>query len=191
MDFEDSRLALFPEPNAYIQKFDKEDCKKTGIKKIVFQEPYESVPAFHIDNHFVKRDCDCVRPPQRNDCNCDKIKKQNKHFECEKRPHRNHQETTNNGFGFDIKGMLPLLSLFGKGGGADLNNLVGLMTNNSSNGASLNTTSLITNLLSNKEALSGILNIFKGGGFSFGKKQGVKKEIKSTDFEIKNYTRVE
>ena len=43
----------------------------------------------------------------------------------------------------------------------------------------------------NKDAMSGILNMFKGGGLNlFNKQQSPQKELKTTDFEIKNYTRV-
>ena len=51
---EDSRFALFSEPNAYIQRFDnrKQEKKEFDIKKVVFQEPYEVLPDYHIKNDF-------------------------------------------------------------------------------------------------------------------------------------------
>lgn len=193
MEFEDSRFALFPEPNAYIQKF---DCEKEEIKKIVFQEPYESMPAFYLDNNFKKGDCSCSLNKhnekckhQPNQCNNNNINHHNDN--C-------HKETSK-GFGFDLKSFLPLISMFNKGGGVDLSNIVGLLNNSnnsqtqsSQNGNNTNPMTLISNLLSNKDAMGGILNLFKGGRLNlFNKKTQAKKDLKTTDFEIKNYTRVE
>lgn len=226
MEFEDSRFALFPEPNAYIQKFDKE-IKKKEIKKIVFQEPYETLPNHYINNNFTKHDCDYVAKHNNhsnnkydnldcncnqrnnnqcgnafskeefcynhnsNNCNCDHANsgyndKFNHNDNC-------HNEKINqNGFGFDIKNLLPLISMFSKGGGADLSSLVGMLNNGNNSQNNQNSMNLISTLMSNKDAMGGILNLFKGGGLNlFGKKQTAKKELKTTDFEIKNYTRVE
>ena len=210
MEFEDSRFALFPEPNAYIQNFNKPTQKDKEIKKIVFQEPYECLPNFYINNNFTKRDCNCVKNNNSKGCTCDNIKHLNNQYNnllpkdnCrfDNNSHCQHNENCNNtksqknnGFGFDIKSLFPLLSLFNKGGGADLSQLVGLFNNssNSQNGNNSNPMNLISSILSNKDAMSGILNMFKGGGLNlFGKKQTPKKELKTSDFEIKNYTRVE
>ena len=100
---------------------------------------------------------------------------------------------------FDLKSFLPLISMFNKGGGVDLSNIVGLLNNSNNsqtqslqNGNNTNPMALISNLLSNKDAMGGILNLFKGGGLNlFNKKTQAKKDLKTTDFEIKNYTRVE
>ena len=54
---EDSRNALFVEPNAYIQKVGN---KEKSPSKIIFQEPYESVPNYYMNNGFKKGECDCV-----------------------------------------------------------------------------------------------------------------------------------
>lgn len=225
MEFEDSRLALFPEPNAYIQKFDK-DCKEKNIKKVVFQEPYETLPNFYINNNFTKHGCDCIKNNNHSNnkynnhdynhrnknqcgnlfpkegfcynhsgdnCNCE-----HGNFGCNDKFNHNdncHNEKTNqNGLGFDLKSLLPLLSLFNKGGGADFSSLVGMLSNTdkSQTGNDKNPMNLISNLMSNKDMMSGMLNLFKGGGLNiFSKKQTAKKELKTTDFEIKNYTRVE
>ena len=189
MEFEDSRNALFVEPNAYIQKFD--NCKSDKeVKKIVFQEPYETLPNHYLNNNFKKHDCDCVsksHKPNKHDCSFNDKKNFNNHDNnCN---HTNKQT----GFSFDMKSLLPFLGLFNKGGGADLSNLVGML-NNGNNLQNNNSSpiSLISSLMSNKDMMSGILNLFKGGGLNFfNKKQATKKEIKTTDFEIKNYTRVE
>ena len=210
MNLEDSRNALYCDPNAYIQKVKKID--KCEPRKVVFQEPYETLPNFYINNNFTKHNCDCVSSNQNNNHklnlnNCDDNSGcgnknfNNKHGNCNSNNQCEHNNNChnsnfqkNNGFGFDVKSLLPLLSLFNKGGGADFSQLVGLLnnTNNSQNVNNSNSIGLISSLMSNKDAMSGILNIFKGGGLNlFGKKQTAKKELKTTDYEIKNYTRVE
>ncbi|MBO5954658.1 MAG: hypothetical protein J6Q13_01670 [Clostridia bacterium] len=100
----------------------------------------------------------------------------------------------NNGFGFDLKNLMPLFRLFNKGSGTDLSQLVGLLNNvsNTQIGNNSNPMNMISSILSNKDAMGGILNMFKGGGLNlFNKKPKVTKQVKTTDFEIKNYTRVE
>lgn len=206
MDFEDSRYALFPEPNAYIQRFDNREKKEP--KKVVFQEPYETLPNYHINNNFTKHDCDCISNKKNNsqninnhDFNCNHNNQYgniNKNSSSQSKHDDNcHHDDFNkkNSFGFDLKSLMPLLGLFNKGGGADLSSIVGLLNNANNSHQSLNSANpmnLISSILSNRDAVSGILNMFKGGGFNlFNKKQQVKKELKTTDFEIKNYTRVE
>ena len=218
MEFGDSRNALFTEPNAYIQKF-KADCKNKEIKKIVFQEPYETLPNFYINNTFTKHNCDCVSNKQNNNHNSNSNKHDNNcgcvnnnfnshsncdcycnHDSCNLNNQYQHNDSCHNGnsqknnaFGFDLKSLLPLMGLFNKGG-ADITQLVGLLnnTNNPQNGNNSNPMNLFSNLFSNKDMMAGIMNLFKGGGFNlFGKKQTQSKKLKTTDFEIKNYTRVE
>lgn len=189
MEFEDSRYALFPEPNAYIQKFNikKEDKE---IKKIVFQEPYETLPNYHLNNNFTKHDCDCVSKSkfgesEKGDCGYNKKNSSSHNNNC------NNNNTKQHSFGLDLKGLLPILGLLNKGG-ADLGNLVGLLSNNSNSENLTGSMGLISNLMSNKDIMGGLLNLFKGGGLNFfNKKPQTKKELKTTDFEIKNYTRVE
>ena len=160
------------------------------------------MPNYYLNNNFKKRDCNCIPDNSKNhnsnsnnhDCNCNHgNKNSNDRSNCNN--DCNHGNSNNqNGFGFDLKSLIPLLGMFNKGGGADLSSLVGLLnnTNNSKNGNNSNPMSFISSILSNPNAMSGILNMFKGGGLNlFGKKQTAKKELKSTDFEIKNYTRVE
>ena len=186
MDFEDSRLALFPEPNAYIKKFEK---KEKPPQKIVFQEPYECIPTYYINNNFKKENCNCVpsKSKNKNSNNCD----------CNSKNQSFNNTNKQKGFGFDLKSLMPLLSIFNKGSGADLSNIVGLLNNdsnvqNDSQSSSSSPINLISGLLSNKDVISNVLNIFKGGKFDFfNKKQTTKKQPKTTDFEIKHYTRVE
>lgn len=215
MEFEDSRNALFCDPNAYIQKIEKRD--KCEPRKVVFQEPYDNLPNFYINNNFKKGDCNCISDNSKNhnsnsnnhDCNCNHNSNNHQHqhnYNCN-HENKNSNDGSNrdcdcnqgnsnnqNGFGFDLKSLMPLLGMFNKGGGADLSSLVGLLnnTNNSQNGNNSNPMGFISSILSNPNAMSGILNMFKGGGLNlFNKKQTAKKEIKTTDFEIRNYTRVE
>lgn len=186
MEFEDSRNALFVEPNAYIQKFDSKEKNKT--KKIVFQEPYECMPNYYLNNDFKKGDCDCVHKKHNKD-NCEQ--KENKNWWNVGLLPKNEQKT--NGLGFELKNLMPLLGLFNKSGGANLGQIVGLLNNsNSQENGNVNPINLVSGLFSNNNAIGGILNLFKSGGFGmFNKSKGEKKEIKTTDFEIKNYTRVE
>ena len=158
MEYEDSRNALFVEPNAYVQNFRVKEEKKER-KKIIFSEPYECLPPYHINNNFKNKGCDCVSKPKE---------------KCEPKPKQNF-------FNFDFKSMLPLISSFG-GKGFDLGNITKMLAGNETNSLGL-----ISNLLSNKESLGNILNIFKGGKSEMSKT----KEIKSTDFPIKDYIRVE
>ncbi|MBR4998811.1 MAG: hypothetical protein IKY10_02915 [Clostridia bacterium] len=168
MEFEDSRMALFPEPNAYIQKCEKNMCEP---KKIVFQEPYDCMPAFHINNGFKKGNCDCVPKPKKQD-NC-------QHNQCDCAKNKSNQNSA-----FDLKSLLPLLGAFNNGSGSNLSSLVNLLNSNSA----ANSTNLISSLMANKDIMSGVLNLFKGKGKE---SKPAKKNIETTDFEIKNYTRVE
>lgn len=203
MELEDSRNALYCDPNAFIQRIEKkEDCKR---KKIVFQEPYESLPAFYINNNFQKHDCACV-PKFNHDCKNSsfinpRCNEHNNDCKCNDNNCKNstgcngkcHQEISSkpSPFGFDLKSLLPLLSLFNKGGGADFSQLVGLFNNanNSQNGNNSNPMSFISSILSNTDSMNGIMRLFSGGGLT--KTQPKKNNLKTTDFEIKNYTRVE
>ena len=74
MENEDSRNALYCDPNAYIQSVQKRE--KCEPRKVVFQEPYEQLPNFYINNNFIKRNCNCVKNYNAKDCNCDN----DKHF---------------------------------------------------------------------------------------------------------------
>ncbi len=181
MNFEDSRNALYVDPNAYIQKFEKSEKKQP--KKVVFSEPYECMPSYYIDNDFRKGNCDCIpRPLKPHEHHCDK---------CEKSNNNNISPRKSNGFNFDLKSLLPLLNVFNKGNGMDFGQIANLLNINKAENNNSNPMNLISSLLSNKDALAGILNMFKGGGLNlFNKSKPTKKEIKSSDFEIKNYTRV-
>lgn len=152
MNYEDSRNALFVEPNAYIQKFDNSD--KT--KKIVFQEPYECMPPHYLNNDFKKKECDCVPKPK----------------------NENNQQKPN----FDFKNLMPLMSMFTKN--SNLNEIVSLF----SKSGGVNLQNLLTSVLSNKDMFGGILKLFKGNK---NQKVNNKKEIVTTDYQIKNYTKVE
>lgn len=176
MEFEDSRNALFVEPNAYIQKY---DCEKKEIKKVIFQEPYECLPNYYINNNFIKGDCNCVK--QHKDFCKDKSNSIKKHCDCEQPNNKNNSCSNTN---FDLKNFLPLLAGLNKGG-MDFSSI----TNMLSNGGGFNFSSIMQSFIKNPNGIGNILNLFKGKN----KKENLKtpKEIKSTDFPIKNYTRVE
>ena len=153
---EDSRTALFVEPNAYIQNYNK----KENSKKVIFQEPYDCLPNYYIDNNFKKHNCDCVKKKQEN--------------------HKEHCQHGNSGFSFDIKNLLPLLGSFGKGGG-NLSNILSLFNAKTDNNSGLMSIFSNPNILS---SLSGLL---------LNKKQDTNKnkDLICTDYQIKNYTRVD
>lgn len=166
-DFEDSRYALYNDPNAYIQKNDKnKDHKRT---KIVFQEPYECMPNYYCNNDFKKHDCYC---------GCNRPKKED-----------------NVNFPFDLKKILPFLSSLGNGGG--LRDILKIFNTGGKDG--------LTNILSSLGNGGGISNIISSlGGEELGsllkgldisklfqKKSNKKTEMKSSEINIKDYTRVE
>lgn len=165
MEFEDSRNALFVEPNAYILK-DKKESK--GIKKIVFSEPYESVPNYYINNDFEKRNC-----------------------KCDKKDKPNFLQNNNcNAPNFDIKNILPLLAGFLRNG-FDVNKVVSMLGNNTANNSNLQ--GILPNILSILSSDTGknILNLLGNKNTKNNKKNTEKiTKIKSTDFCIKDYEKV-
>ena len=163
---EESNLnALFEEPNAYIQRYDDCGYKPNHIKKVVFSEPYENFPSYYIKEDFKKPKCDF----------CDKPKPKPK--PQPKFP-----------FSFDFKSLMPLLSMLGGKNKSNIGDLISILGSQSGD----SNASKITSLLQNKDLLSGALNLFKGGGLNlFKQKKENQKQAKTTDFQIKNYTRVE
>lgn len=171
MEFEDSRKALFCDPNAYIQGVNKKESKK-----IVFSEPYECAPNFYINNNFKKKDCNCTskdksnsnydnNKPEHHDCNCNHQNKGNKNFFS----------------GLNLQSLLPMLGLFNKGGGGglDLANIMSLFGGKGDY-------NMLSNLLGNKDMLANITSLF-----SAKKEKNETKKIQPTEIDIKNYTKVE
>ncbi len=138
---------------------------KKEPKKIVFSEPYECLPSYYPNNDFKKGKCDCVAKPKHKDC------------EREKKG----DVTQKKFFGLDFKSLMPILSMLG-GGGLDLSKIISILGNNSTE---QNPMSMISSLMQNSGGLGNILNLFKP------KTSTKKAGLKSTDFEITNYTRVE
>lgn len=128
---EDSKNALFVEPNAYINNFNFEqnhiEHKHKSIKKVVFSEPYDCMPNFRINNDFKKHNCDCVKPHKPPECN-----KKN---------------------GFDFKTFLPLLAKLNLGGNSNINNISSLL---SSIGGGMD----FSKLLSNPDLIQNVLKMF-------------------------------
>lgn len=134
MEFEDSRNALFTEPNAYIQNY----TPKKESKKVVFSEPYECVPNYYLNNNFKK-------------CNCDY---------CNKEKPKEHKECKNAILPkFDFKNLMPFLSMFNKGGNNNFSNILSLFggKNNESNSG------ILSSILGNKDLVTNILKMFSGG----------------------------
>lgn len=181
MEFEDSRNAIFCDPNAFIQ-----GCEKKQIKKVVFAEPYDCLPSFYIDNDFKKHHCDCVPKP--------KPPKPPRPSPCTPFP-----------FNFDFKNVMPILiGLLSKGGNTDISKMLsGLTSSNFANGAGeagsgFDFQQLIGMVAKNPKMLESVMSIFKGGGLknlfknkSKSSMQETDKQAKQTDHVIKNYTRVE
>lgn len=182
MEFEDNTKGLFSEPNAYVQKYEQPcDNKK---KKVVFQEPYDRLPTFYMDNGFKKGNCDCIPKPKPKD-------------EC------------NSPFSLDIKNILPLLSNLLGGSGSGISNILSSLgsnginissllnsnksetsQNSNGNNGGLNLSNLLSSFTNNGAGLNGIVDIFKN---IFGNKTSVKKSAKimqSSDISIKDYKRI-
>ena len=174
---EDSKKALFVEPNAYINHYNtKENCEVKPIKKVVFSEPYDCMPNFYLNNNFEKDCCECVNDKHTQNCNCN-----NKNIKHDCNCGQN-QKCDNNKpmFGFDIKNLMPILNSFNKGGigGLDLGSISSMF--NSSGGFDF------SKLLNNPQLITSVMSMLGGK-----KKSSTKKEeIICTDYEIKNYTRV-
>ena len=185
MDFEDSRNALFPEPNAYIQHFKKEDCQ---TKKVVFQEPYDTLPSFYINNDFKKGDCNCVpnqKSPNKHDCNCSPFPP-NFNDNGQKNEHQ-HEQNQQNSPQFNLGNLLPMLGGMGNSsnGLGGILNMLGGGLSGLGGSSGLDLSKIISGLGSG--GLSNILNLFKD-------KQNNKttqKAIQSTNTNIKNFTRVD
>ena len=172
MEYEDSREALFCEPNAYIKNLNKKETPK----KIVFSEPYENVANFYLNNNFKKRDCDCVVNKKEHSF-CDSKKEEKPNCNC------NNQNKGNKSFlsGLNLQSLLPMLGLFNKSGnsGLDLANIMSLLGGKGEN-------NILSGLLGNKDMLSNITSLF-----SHKKEQTNTKKLQTTEIDIKSYTKVE
>lgn len=181
---EDSKNALFVEPNAYINKFNRfENCEIKPIKKVVFSEPYDCMPNYYFNNHFEKGDCNCVPNKKSKDYhNHNQDKKFNcntENYDCNCNQNSKCNNATNkNNLNFNLQSLMPLLSGFNKGGGLDFNSISSLF--NSGGGFDF------SKLLSNPDLIKSALNLFTG---KKGKSKP-KEEIICSDYEIKRYTKV-
>lgn len=162
IDYGDSRNALFVEPNAYIQNFNS----KKETKKVVFQEPYECLPNYYINNNFKKGGCECVEPKKKHEdsCNCGANK-----------------NDKDNKLGFDLKNILPLFAGLNKGQNG-FSNISQILSNKDG----FNFGNIIQTFLKNPNSLNNVLNLFTGKS----KLENNKQKIETTDYPIKNYTRV-
>ena len=170
MELEDSKNALFADPNAYIQRV--KDQKQT--KKIVFSEPYENVPNYYINNGFKKGQCDCVKTPKK-DCECNK--KDDKKSNCK------------NSFlsGLNIQSLMPLITMFSGGKGVDITKILSTFSAQNNGNNSLNTNPLL-NAFSRPDLLKNISQIFVNKNQ---KTEDNQSKPKSTDCVINNFSRVE
>lgn len=159
MEIEDSRNALFVEPNAYITRYEKQ--AKDERRKVIFQEPYECIPNYYIDNGF----------------------KNHKHEinKIEKMPNLQNFSKPK----FDLTGFMPILNMLKKDSGG-LSGIMSLFDDSNKNGQN-GFQSLISSVLGNKDMMGMFSNLFKG----FKPKSEKQEKPISTDYEIKNYTRVE
>lgn len=203
MNFNDNSSALYVDPNAYIQSRPK--CDHCEPKKVVFSEPYETMPNYYIDNGFKKGNCDCIpknhnNPHSKPFCNCDnncnnESNHCNNNFkDCDNNFNNNgnnKQPQYNSGFhfNFDFKNLLPLLGAFGKSGGGfgEILSKLNPTSNSAESGGGFNMGNIgsLLSSLAGSGGLNSILNLFKG------KKTQPKITEKSTDFCIKDYQRIE
>jgi len=175
MGFEDNKNAIYCDPNAYILNY---KCE-TKTRKVVFQEPYECLPPFHINNNFKKHNCKCV---------CGNGNKSNQNCKKEEK-NKNYNSKSNVPFSFDLKSLLPLLSLFsGTGNNTGLSDILSMIGNGcedgKNNSSSLDFSKVISTFLNNGNGLNFLSGLIK-------RPQKKEHEMKSTDVPIKNYTRVE
>lgn len=176
---ENSINAIYCDPNAFVNKQSKEPPKK-----VVFQEPYDCLPKFYIDNKFTKHGCECV-PTHKTKSNTNNL---------------NTNSSPPAFSGFDFKKMLPIFANLLNKNSSGLSGIVSLLSGSKS--GNLNNeplTDALQNLLgSGGMDIGKLLGLFSGGTSGnkkglfdlFNKPNKTKKEIKSTDFEINNYTRV-
>ena len=143
---EDSRNALFIEPNAYLKNFNnKTKCEVRPINKVVFSEPYDCMPNFYLDNNFQKGD-GSVKKKEHNKPNCCNF--DNKNCDCNNSSHNKQN------FGFDIKSLMPILSGFNKGvSGFDLNSISTLLSNS---GGGFD----FSKLIANPQLISTVMSMF-------------------------------
>ena len=172
--------ALYCDPNAFIKK-EKENSKK--ISRVVFSEPYDCLPNYYVNYGFKKGNCECL--PKRKDDKCE-----------QKGLHKNKCECGNvNPFSSLLGGLtnfLPMLlnggnegiakifsSLSAGSGNSSMNGLFSALNNNPQN-------NLLGQLFSNGDLITNILSVFKSNS----KNKDKVRDIISTDYEIKKYTRV-
>lgn len=167
MSYEDSRFALFSEPNAYPSN---EVRVNVQTKKIVFSEPYDNWPKHYLNNNF-------KAPKDKN------FNQKNNNFNSLNQPYQNNninQQNHNQGFGnfFNFQGLMPILSKLIP---TDFGGIVKAFSGNKTD---------FSSLLNNPEIIKNAIGLLS----KFTKTKQTKKTndmIKSTDFEIKNYTKVE
>lgn len=156
MNIEDSRNALFVEPNAYIQNYSRQDKTKTQATKVTNPLPYERIGETPVwDN------------PNKNNNN-------------------QMQQNNPSRSGFDMKNIMSLLGALGKGKSdiSGIMNLFGGMGQQKPRANSNGFADFISTMLSNKDMLSTISNLFlKKNDSSTSKEEG--------DFVINNYTKVD
>lgn len=163
---------LYHDPNAFIQSTPQKENNKP--KKVVFQEPYENWPNRYLNNNFKKQDCECIPKKEEKKCECKEKK------ECCKK------QKASNPFSFNFQNLLPLLSGLNLNSNAGIGNIISMLTNTSksaTDGVGLDFTKLISNFISGGNGLN-FLNMFTN-------KTKSENKIKSTDFQIKDYERVE
>lgn len=125
---EDSRNALFVEPGAYVQHHTRPGEEK---KKIIFQEPYESIPRYYPKQELKPTgDCGCIH----------------------KKGHKTEQKKTF----FDIKSLMPLLGALGQSGGGfnSVTNILSCLSRGDGGG------NIIKSLMSNPDMITNISKMF-------------------------------
>lgn len=179
MSFKDNSGLLYADPNAYIQR-----CECGERKKVVFSEPYETMPNFYLNNNFKRGDCSCNngKHPLFKDKGCSVYNNFNNekchdcadgscpanqmnNHEQENQPQNNNQNSNSPFSSFNLKSLLPLLGGL-SGGGSGLGNIMSMLggvkeKSNTSSGADLG--GILKNLSVNG-GLQNLINMFTSSG---------------------------
>ncbi len=206
IDFKDNSNNIYIDPNAYIQQY----IPKKATKKVVFQEPYENLPNFYINNNFVSNGCNCKDnkkcPPKTglnfsNNCKRSSFCNENEGMaQYSDMPNQNFNNTNKNQTNINQQkekqnvsnaqfSLKNLFSFFGGNEFSGITNLLSLFGNSShnSNNSGFNTgglANILNNFMSNKD-LQSLIGGFAQNGANIGNLFDIFKKKSATNNNIK------